>query len=446
MMRPWLLVLAGLCAPALACGSGKDPEAQPDVLIVLVSGLRADRGGQPGGERALLQAFGEAPRRDFTEAYSQSVSPHLSLGSLLTGLYPSAIPLCGFADFTQGELAAQPWCAALPGGRATLPEAMAAYGWSTAFLHPAHLEQAAIEQRFQLEETWRGPVDWDTEQPRILSWWKQGEGPHLLVLQVADPMSAVAGDPKRKADPARVSAAYTAVCADLGQHLATLVAKLDQASRRPLLAVITSPHGLTLKKQRDPRATLSEMMSSELLDDAPLHVPLHFMGSDVRASAVIDQPVELRAVLPTVLKRAGAALPAGVEPLDLLSDDPSAWGNGEAYAEVGDMLALRKGRWLLRFRGMIDLGAALNPDLTTFLQYPVGPVQPNEDDLTFYFLFDPSNPQSNPMELTRREWPTVLALRDAMIAVRTGPAAPAPQAMDPEHLLELRITAAQGYW
>jgi hypothetical protein len=110
------------------------------------------------------------------------------------------------------------------------------------------------------------------------------------------------------------------------------------------------------------------------------------------------------------------------------------------------MFTLRKGRWLLRFRAMIDRGSALNPDLTAFLQAPVAPDRPSEDDGRFYSLFDPTDPSAHPREWGKQEWPAVLALREAMIAVRTGPGAPAAQAMDPAHLLELRMTTAQGYW
>lgn len=213
--------------------------------------------------------------------------------------------------------------------------------------------------------------------------------------------------PHRPGEADLVPAAYARAGAEIGQHLAALVARLEEAT---------------------------------------LHVPLHLFGSAVREGAAIAPPVELRAVLPTVLARAGAVLPVGVEPLDLLSDDPTAWGEGLAYAEVGDMFALRKGGWLLRYRAMIDRGSALNPDLTTFLQHPLAQDRPSEDDARFYSLFDPTEASGHLREHSKREWPTVLALRDAMIAVRTGPAASAPQALDPAHLLELRMTAAQGYW
>lgn len=127
-----------------------------------LSGLQADRDGLPGAESALLAGLGAAPRRSFGEAYTQSISPPLALGSLLTGLYASAIPMCGYSDFHRAALSSQAWCAALPAERATLPKALAAYGWRTASLHPDFLDKEAIEGQF--EHDWRFP---DTMDPHV---------------------------------------------------------------------------------------------------------------------------------------------------------------------------------------------------------------------------------------------------------------------------------------
>jgi hypothetical protein len=446
----WSLLVCCLLL-ALGCRGGKDPGRQPDILVVLISGWRADTPGQPGAEAALLEAFAEAPRHSFAAAYSQSLSPHLSLGSALTGLYPSALPLCGFADFGAPSLEAQPWCAALPAERASLPEALAAYGWRTAFLHTSFLEQEAYAGRFQHERALEPldgafATDWALLAAELSSWWKADARPRLAVLGLADPMgvTGVGEGAGSLGEPAEALARYREVSRAAGPELAALVEALERSSRRPLLVVLSAPHGLVLRGARGVEGNATQRMAPALLEERSLHVPLHFLGSAVQRSERHAQPVELRAVLPTLLLRVGAALPAGVEPVDLLASPPALSEPAYAYAELGDMLALRQDRWLLRFRTLIHHGTALNSDLTGFLMHP--PADPlGPEDLAYYHLYDLGGPQ--PERDVGAERPEVLlALRERMVQLRTGPAAPHPKAMEPERLLELRMTASDGYW
>ncbi len=449
-----LTLLALVCLWLVGCQPRKDMEAQPDMLLVLVSGLRADPMEQPGAEAALLAPFGDLPRRSFGQAYSQSISPHLSLGSLLTGIYPSAIPLCGYVDFDRSSLDAQPWCSALPKERATLPLALAAYGWRTAHLHRGYLEQAALAGHFQhsVELAAGEPgfaTPWAQLREQLLGWWEQSDEPRLVLLQLADPMDAVPRGrrgPGAPPDSAEAEASYLRIAGQLGVELAALIDELEGASSRPLLVVLTSPHGIQLEGGRRRVANVSQLMAPALLDESTLHVPLHLLGSAVRESGGVDTVVELRAVLPTLLARADAVPPAGVEPLDLLSQDPAALGPGRAYAEVGDMLSLRQGDLLLRFRTMIHHSTALNSDLTDFLQHPVSLDRASKTDIRFYNLFDVTEGRTPPRDQTGPRWAEALELRQTMIEIRTGPGAPHAKATEPERLLELRMTASEGYW
>jgi len=234
------VALLALVSLWVGCAPGKDRDAQPDILLVLMPGLRADPPGPPGAEAALLAPFGTQPRRSFTQAYSQSISPHLSLGSALTGIYPSAIPLCGFADLQHPTLASQPWCSALPTARASLPQALAAYGWRTVHFHGGYLEQLALQGHFEQEVVLPSSSDsfatpWTDLETQLLSWWGPSDQPRLAVLQLADLMQASTLWPAlgvRPPDPA-ILATYGELAAGLGQGLATLVSKLESASRRP---------------------------------------------------------------------------------------------------------------------------------------------------------------------------------------------------------------------
>jgi len=76
----------------------------------------------------------------------------------------------------------------------------------------------------------------------------------------------------------------------------------------------------------------------------------------------------------------------------------------------------------------------------------VGGQRPDEADLRYYNLFDLGEEQWPPREVTPHQWAEALVLRDELIRIRTGSAAPHPEALEPERLLELRMTASDGYW
>jgi hypothetical protein len=195
-----------------------------------------------------------------------------------------------------------------------------------------------------------------------------------------------------------------------------------------------------------PRANVTQRMSLALLEERTLHVPLVLLGSDVTSSARFEPQVELRAVLPTLLGRVEAALPAGVKARDLLSSDPAQHGEGLAYSEVGDMLTLCRGHWMLRFRTMVHHGTALNTDLTTFLMFPPERALSEQKRTRTYMLFNLEDVSPPLLDRARTDWSEALDLREAMIRLRTGPAEPHPRTLDPERLLELRMIASDGYW
>ena len=437
----WLLLLG-----SWGCGPRKDPTANPDLLLVLLPGLRADAPASPAAEAALLGAFGDCPLRSATSAYSQSIATYLSTASILTGLYPSAIPLCGFADHRSSSISDQPWCSGLPEGRSTLPESLSVYGYRTALLHTGLLEQGQLEDRFARARALgagAGGTPWPELREQALDFWTESDDPRLLVLLLGDFMASVPrlGTDGSRPDARATQARYLQTAQGLAPQLVDLVDRLEAGTTRPLLAAITAPHGLDLGEPRHPNEPQAALMSRAVYSDGTAQVPLLLLGSAVQQSSTIQQPVELIDLLPTLLARTGATLPASAPGQDLLAaefqEDPAA----VAYGELGDMLALRKGDWLLRFRTKVHHGSSLSSDLTDFL------LQPPQAELDGYYLLFDSRSSSRPqLSLHMDHWDQVLELRQELIEVRTGPGAPHARALEPERLLELRMTAADGYW
>lgn len=123
-------VCLGLGALASIGGCGRsEPAAPPNVVLVSMDTLRADRLGAYGNERGLspnLDAFAEEAVL-FERAYAQSNITLLSHASLFTGRYAS-------------ELGPVDYDLRLPEQAPDLAEVLGLYGWETAaFVGGAHL-------------------------------------------------------------------------------------------------------------------------------------------------------------------------------------------------------------------------------------------------------------------------------------------------------------------
>jgi len=124
----WLSVRAALVAVVLtfgACSRGPapDPPARPNVLVVLVDTLRADRLSLYGYERETSPALDRFARERsvvFRSAWSNAGCTYPSVNSLLTGRFPQRI----LARVGEAGMA-------IPAGMPTLAERFGAAGWST---------------------------------------------------------------------------------------------------------------------------------------------------------------------------------------------------------------------------------------------------------------------------------------------------------------------------
>jgi len=113
----WLAPILGLAALAGAPGSGRGP----DILVVSIDTLRADRVGALGNDRGLTPTLDALARESvvFEQAWSQANITSMSHASLFTSRYPSELGEAG--PFFR-----------LPQGVPTLAEILGLYGYATA--------------------------------------------------------------------------------------------------------------------------------------------------------------------------------------------------------------------------------------------------------------------------------------------------------------------------
>ncbi|MFT5686774.1 MAG: arylsulfatase A-like enzyme [Myxococcota bacterium] len=397
----------------LSCTTSQEAsqQVQPDIILLLSNGLRAD------GTDALLSGLALSPDWRFSSAYSQSPVPFTSLGSVLTGRYPSAIPMCGVPYRHVADIEAMPWCAGIPSERHTLPSVLALYGYTTALLTDTTLLRDHLGSTFSEQ----------LADDEVAEWWAGVTGPRLLV--VSDSTLMLKTDATlRQASSDAIQARFQEASETLGQRWGSLLSTLPTNNRR---LVVAGLHGQNLKESGGGGSLPKNPLFNDIILERTVHVSLLVFGEPTPRT--ITPPVELLDILPTALVWAGAAPLAGLPGTDLHSEaDPS----GHAYAELGDMLMVRQGAEMLSLRAMLHHITALDPQLDQALQHPTGHLHLH-------------NVESDPLQtadlvredLDRRE-ELLLSLR----AIRAGDAAPPPKAMTDEHLQAIRMTASEGYW
>jgi arylsulfatase A-like enzyme len=458
---------------ALACGTPAPTPprttaiaaagTQPDLLLFLAPGLRADFPGQPGAEAAFLAPLQDRLDARFSAAYTASPSPWVGLGTLLTGRYPAAVPLCGLPRLGPRAAEGAPWCATLPAEVPTLPEVLAIYGYQTALVG-FHLEgQALIAGRFgaayDLDPAWEHPTTpWDTLARDLPTWWEaHAETPRLAVVVVSDLLYPERNDlrwelglgtwtgetPEGWARTAgtheQAMARYQAEAGAIGGHLADLLAAIEGAAPpRPLVALASSTNGMSLGELEGKISQKDFFFSDSLVLERTIHVPLVLLGAPgAGAPADIPDLVEAVDILPTLCALAGAVPPASLAGGSLLAPDD----DGTAYAELGDMIALRKGSLMLTFRLPRHNTCSLDPQFERALEAP-----DHQSRLILHDVCADPLQLSEPPPGRRRPPEEVEALYQALLTLRRGKAAPVPGALTADRVRQLHLTAAQGYW
>ena len=468
------LVLSSCRGPA-----ERVPGGQPDILLLVVPGWRADRQQEPSAERALMQAVAKEPALEARAAYAQSTSTFVSVGSMLTGRYPSAVPLCGPRKDTARSGAQPLWCATIPEQRRSLPEVLALYGYRTAVLSARGGVYEDIFGGFQqdllgLPGRRATITPLDALPVRAAKWWNQDHSqPRLLLvlfddlLQEAiahflvDPDSPSRNDSNwyKGMDAERVAALkqeYARQAAQFGRTIATLMAEMEPApDGRARWSVLTSSQGASLGELGGlgtgpvPFSTL-ERPGYDTVLERTIHVPMAFYGPGTPQPA-IGQVVELVDLFPTLAAMAAARPPASLPGEDLLAlerEDSAA----TAYAEFGDMLALRRGPYLLGFRcwerGITSLDPFLTEQLAERVASPdaVGGAQRDFRTSNTVTLHDVSRDPMQDSDLMAGEQELGRQLLQLLYSLRTGAGAPPSDILGPEQLKALRDGPRFTYW
>jgi arylsulfatase len=303
-LRSTLAVSVGVwiavgCAPEIP-GLGR-PGSQPNVLIVLLDGARADHFGcygYPLETTPNMDALALGGLR-FDDVVTPSPWSRPAFAALLSGRYPSRIGMGGEAE-------------RLSGGELGLASLMAAEGYRTwaVLSHPFLDPTSGVGEGF---EAFRLVVDHD-RWPSSLSAARVtdaaleqldevADGPFLLLAHYADPLHDWApiqgfefGDPQytgalegglgmgdllrgrqtwKEADLAQLRAHYDSELAYVDAQVGRLLAGLtDRGLRANTLIVLTSTHGMQLFDH-------GGLGDSQSLHDELIHVPLLLSGPGV---------------------------------------------------------------------------------------------------------------------------------------------------------------------
>lgn len=361
-MRIVQVALGAALLAMLATGCGSDAGSAKsgaaagwNVVLISVDTQRADRLGaygydkrptSPRTDELLLEAGARCAR-----AMSPRGATWPAMASVLTGLYPS-----GHGVIRNGY--------GFPDDVPTLPKILHAAGYQTgAFLNNMHRANHSGWDAFKYEKgaerrLVNRALDWararDPERPYFL--WAHFFGPHspyhqakrLTEMPGVDPayrgpvkIGKVALDrilsqriPLGERDLEQLDALYDAAVLATDLAVGRLVDGLRSAPGADrTLFVFTSDHGEELYDHHD------YLYHACSVYQTVLHVPLAFVAPGLlEPGTVLDQPVELTDVLPTVLDLLGVEAPAEQHGRSLLADfrRPDAAPSLPAFSEYDD--------------------------------------------------------------------------------------------------------------
>jgi len=296
-------LLAASALALAACSGAEDP--RPNVLLITLDTTRADRLGAWG------HASAQTPRMDeladqgtrFARAFAHVPLTLPSHASLLTGVLPTGH---GVHVNFQGQINTE-----VP----VVTEAFAARGYATAAFIAAWVlnRDFGLERGFDVYDDLSDHatrVDQQAERPgreitQLATQWleRQSDRPFFAWVHYFD-----AHDPHEPPPGMEgFDDAYDAEVAFLDRQVGELLASLERAgSRERTLVIITGDHGESLGEH-------DEATHGLLIYDSSMHVPLIMHGPGVPAGTVIDTPVGLVDVAPTIYELMGWPIPALTE-------------------------------------------------------------------------------------------------------------------------------------
>jgi len=343
--RLWLgapLVLA-----TLACGSGKDRPRL--VVLVSIDTLRADHLGLYGYDRPTSPVLDALSLEStvFEEAMSSSPWTLPAHASLLTGLYPSRHGLTSHERY-------------LPSGLPTLSLLFSQAGYRTAAVVNSHnlgpdfgLDRGFQQYRYVEESASRREPSRELTDQAIQWVGEAGEKPLFLFLHYYDVHSDYASLPEHESDFLRpYDGIADGTTAQLAAHregkvslsaedAPNLIDRYDAGIRQmdaeigrfleflrerdlweDTLFVLTSDHGEEFFEH-------GGVLHGQTQYQEVLHVPLLVKGPGIPRGRQVETPVSLVDIAPTVLARAGIAVPEGLDGVDIAR----LWNEGDRELE-----------------------------------------------------------------------------------------------------------------
>ena len=363
-LRRWRwIALATACALApLGCASEQRP---PNLLLVVLDTLRADRLGAYGSTRGLTPFLDELAGRGivFENAYATSSWTSPSIASLFTSRHPIQHGIVGF-ESVLGE------------GEATLAESLHALGFTNGGFSANFriTEKLGYGQGFDVWRAYLESTDERDHGPKVPArfvrkqalawlesvWHRESPRPVFLYVHLMEPHSPydppepvrqrlVPGASRAEIDAANallvglrfsdlsdeqvalLAALYDAEVATLDAELRTLFAALNKNGfLEHSIVAVAADHGEEFREH-------GMLLHGVTLFEAGVRVPLLLLGPGLEAGRRLSQPVSLLDVAPTLLDLLGARVQERFEGHSLLPQlrgSQGAAGSGDILFEL----------------------------------------------------------------------------------------------------------------
>jgi len=299
-MTRWLVLsaLTAGCAPDTA----PPPVAQPHIVLISLDTTRADRLGSYGYTKARTETLDKLARdgRRFEHAYSPApltIPAHISL---FTGLYPPNHGVRGNGDGVMRE------------DHHTLMRELKTMGYRTAASVSAfvttrkwgfhHGFDAFFDAVPDTQNAWRGERPASQVIDDALGWVQESgfDTPLFVWTHLYDPHH-----PLQAPEPYATELSdrpYDAELAYVDDQVERLV---KQFEGQPTLFIVVGDHGEGLGDH-------GELGHGMYVYDSTQRVPMFISGPGITPE-VVESPVSLVDVLPTVLTHLGQPVPAGID-------------------------------------------------------------------------------------------------------------------------------------
>jgi choline-sulfatase len=307
-----------LILATVSCG-GEQGRLPPDILLITLDTVRADRLGAYGGDPRVSPNLDRLAGRGRIFMSCDTASP-LTLPShatMLTGLYP---PAHGLRSNGRGRL---------PEATPTLALRLKAHGYATAaFVSSVILNHVhGLDRGFDTYDDRMGPAGerpGDATVDAALAWWQQSrEQPAFLWVHLFDPHAPYRPPPPwPHRFPGRP---YDGEIAFMDAQIGRLLEGVESGGRE-LVVAVAGDHGEGLGEH-------GEQEHGLLLYQSTLAVPCLVAAPGITAGRT-TRPARTLDLMPTLLARAHIPSPANLPGRDLLVPLPAEATAPDAYAET----------------------------------------------------------------------------------------------------------------